>query len=454
MSNDKLSRQALIAGSVGFVLNLLLGIVYAWSIFVAPLEAQFGWARTETSVVFSVSMACLCMGHLLSGVLLPRTSPRFVLLLSATLSGIGFLASAIGSSLPWFVVSYGVCCGVAVGLGANSVLSTTLLWFPNRRGVASGVLLAGVGLGSLVLGMPVTAVIGMLGWQAAFVLLGVVFALALGVGAFVLKRPVEQVEVQAQATQAQAGGESQAAQAQAATQAQAGGESQVAVQVLPQAQPSKAPIAPGAKQNQASIEMDTPHMLRTGSFWAFFCWIVLIGVGGLALISNAVPAAAAVIERAGANAEALVFATAAMGLIGVANSAGRLISGWLWDHFGYRVSLVTASTTFFVAMLLCAFADGLANPLFIIVGFLLLGASYGASVSAGSALIGSFFGMEHYPMNYAVVSLNILVASLIGPVIASTSWDYSGSYFFAYLVLALVSLFSLAIAFCLKAPRK
>lgn len=437
MSNDKLSRQALIAGSVGFVLNLLLGIVYAWSIFVAPLEAQFGWARTETSVVFSVSMACLCMGHLLSGVLLPHTSPRFVLLLSATLSGIGFLASAIGSSLPWFVVSYGVCCGVAVGLGANSVLSTTLLWFPNRRGVASGVLLAGVGLGSLVLGMPVTAVIGMLGWQAAFVLLGVVFALALGVGAFVLKRPVEQVEVQAQAAQAQAGGESQ-----------------VAVQVLPQAQPSKAPIAPGAKQNQASIEMDTPHMLRTGSFWAFFCWIVLIGVGGLALISNAVPAAAAVIERAGANAEALVFATAAMGLIGVANSAGRLISGWLWDHFGYRVSLVTASTTFFVAMLLCAFADGLANPLFIIVGFLLLGASYGASVSAGSALIGSFFGMEHYPMNYAVVSLNILVASLIGPVIASTSWDYSGSYFFAYLVLALVSLFSLAIAFCLKAPRK
>ena len=113
MRGRSFSNRSLVAGATGFVLNLLLGVVYAWSVFVEPLEAQFGWARAETSLVFTVSMACLCAGHLTSGILLPRTSPRCVLLLAAALSGAGFLASAAGDSLGWFVVSYGICCGLA-----------------------------------------------------------------------------------------------------------------------------------------------------------------------------------------------------------------------------------------------------------------------------------------------------------------------------------------------------
>ena len=105
MRGRSFSNRSLVAGATGFVLNLLLGVVYAWSMFVEPLEAQFGWTRAETSLVFTVSMACLCAGHLASGILLPRTSPRCVLLLAAALSGAGFLASAAGNSLGWFAVS-------------------------------------------------------------------------------------------------------------------------------------------------------------------------------------------------------------------------------------------------------------------------------------------------------------------------------------------------------------
>lgn len=381
------------------MLNLLLGVVYAWSVFVEPLEAQFGWARAETSLVFTVSMACLCAGHLTSGILLPRTSPRCVLLLAAALSGAGFLASAAGDSLGWFVVSYGICCGLAVGLGANCVLSTVLLWFPDRRGLASGVLLAGVGLGSLALGVPVTSVIEALGWRAAFACLGIAFALALGVGALLLKAPSSQSE----------GPQRKGALGSRET----GG-----------APSESEPATPAACRG-----MTTAQMLRTGSFWGFFCWIVLMGAGALA------------------------FATAAMGLIGVANSAGRLASGWIWDRFGFRVALAAAPMALIAAMALCIVADELASPAFIIGGFLLLGASYGGSVSAGSALTGSFFGMECYPMNYAVVSLNILVASLVGPAVTAASWDLSGSYLAAYVILALLALAALIIGRFLRPPR-
>ncbi len=105
------------------------------------------------------------------------------------------------------------------------------------------------------------------------------------------------------------------------------------------------------------------------------------------------------------------------------------------------------------AMALCIVADELASPAFIIGGFLLLGASYGGSVSAGSALTGSFFGMECYPMNYAVVSLNILVASLVGPAVTAASWDLSGSYLAAYVILALLALAALIIGRFLRPPR-
>ncbi|MEE0345186.1 MAG: hypothetical protein UDM07_02020, partial [Adlercreutzia sp.] len=104
-------------------------------------------------------------------------------------------------------------------------------------------------------------------------------------------------------------------------------------------------------------------------------------------------------------------------------------------------------------MVLCIAADELASPAFIIGGFLLVGASYGGSVSAASALTGSFFGMERSPMNYAVVSLNILVASLVGPAVTAASWDLSGSYLAAYMTLALLALAALVIGRLLRPPR-
>lgn len=407
-------------GAAAFGLNMLLGVIYGWSMFVAPLEATFGWARAETSLVFTASMVCLCAGHLVSGALLPRTSPRFVLMAAAVLSGAGFALSAVGNSVGWFALSYGACCGLAVGLGANCVLATALLWFPDRKGAASGVLLAGVGLGTLVLGVPVTAVIDAVGWRVAFVLLAVVFLAALGAGAFVLRRPEA----------AEAGGAAGPDDSRGPATASAG----------------------GSADSRGARSLTTAQMLRTGSFWLFFCWIVLVGAGGLALISNAVPAAADVVARSGAGAGALLFATAAMGLIGVANGVGRILSGWLWDRRGYRAALVAPPAAFAFAMALCAGAEMWPHVGLVVAGFLLLGASYGASVAVGSALVGSFFGMGHYALNYAVASLNLLVASLIGPAVAAASWDGTGSYLAAYLALAALALAALLLAALIRPP--
>ncbi|MEY8460829.1 MFS transporter [Eggerthellaceae bacterium 24-137] len=396
-------------GMVGFGLNMLLGLVYSWSIFVGPLEADFGWARTDTSAVFSVSMVALCTGQLVSGALVARISSRTVMALAALLAAIGFLATAAAHDLAWICMSYGVMCGVAVGLGANCVLATVLPWFPDRRGTASGMLLAGVGLGTLLLGPAVAAVLTAWGWRCAFVVLAVVFGALLAAGALVL-RPPREGEV------------------------------------------ASATMAPSPVPGAAATAGATPRqMVSTGPFWMFFAWIVLVSSGGLALVSNAVPAALDVLGAQ--DAAAFMIASTAMGGIGAFNAAGRMGTGWLWDRIGRRRSMAVVSCVYGFAMLACSAAVEAAFFPLVVIGFALLGLAYGGSVSVASAFIGTRFGMAHYAMNYALTNANLMVASVVGPAIAGASQVLAGTYLPAYLVIFVFACVALVLALVLPSQK-
>ena len=93
---------------VAFVLLMFFGLIYAWSLFVDPLEAEFGWDRSATSVVFTLSIITFCAGMLVAGALEERTSPRTVMLITAACLGLGLIASAFTESLPFIYATYGV----------------------------------------------------------------------------------------------------------------------------------------------------------------------------------------------------------------------------------------------------------------------------------------------------------------------------------------------------------
>lgn len=413
-------RGSTVVGTAGFCLNMVLGLVYAWSLFAGPLQDAFGGTAVDTSRIFSVSMMGLCLGHLASGWLSPRTSPRFVMLLAAGFAAVGFAGSALAASYGWLTVSYGVCCGFATGMGANCVLSSVLPWFSNRKGAASGVLLAGVGLGPLVLGPVVGALIAQAGWRTAFAAMAVVAGGMLAAGSLVLRQP------------------------------STGG-------MLARANAAEGDDLTPSDSSEAVSDVDTPNaaaslgtreMLRTRAFWTLFCWISLVSSGGLALISNAVPAALDVMGTR--EAWAVMAATGAMGALSGFNSVGRLVAGGLWDRLGSRGAMAAVSLAFAVSMVLCAAAQELGSFPLVVAGFLLLGAAYGGSVSVESAFVGQYFGLRHYAMNYAVATLNVLVASCIGPTISGFSRALTGGYLPAYVILLAVALLSLGLAVCFR----
>ena len=402
-------KHRIVYGIVGFAALLFLGLIYAWSVFIGPLEADFGWQRSETSFVFTISMIFFCVGNLASGTLTPRTSPRVSILVAAACAAIGFGASSFTSSLPWLFVSYGAFCGFSVGLGANCVLSTALKWFPDRQGLASGALLMGFGMGSMVFSPVVTALLGSIGWQTTFKVLAVVFGIILVLSALVLKNP--------------------------------------------SAEYSESLMQKARQDNKVSDhEFTTPEMLKTPAFWIFILWVVLVSAGGLALISNAVPAAKDILVVSMDEAAATMMATAAMGTISAFNGLGRLGIGWLWDKKGFRASLFTVSTVFAVSMAVCAFADSSLSFPAIVAGFILLGIGYGGSMSACAAMIGSFFGTKHYSMNYGCATCNLIVASLVGPTISGTLKTATGSYFTSYLILLGFAVVSLVLVALIRKP--
>ena len=241
---------------VAFVLLMFFGLIYAWSLFVDPLEAEFGWDRSATSVVFTLSIITFCAGMLVAGALEERTSPRTVMLITAACLGLGLIASAFTESLPFIYTTYGVLVGAGVGLGTDVVMSVTLKWFPDKQGLASGAMLMGFGGGTMLLSPVVTTMLGTLGWRLTFGALGVIFVVLVGAGAFIMKLPTPEYV---------------------------------------------RPLLEKARQNAtvAAVDMTGGQMVRTPTFWVFMVYLMLVTCGGLALISQAVPAAMELLMGAG-----------------------------------------------------------------------------------------------------------------------------------------------------------
>ena len=387
--------------AVGFVLLLCFGLIYAWSLFVEPLETEFGWDRSQTSFVFTLSIITFCFGMLIAGFAEGRLSIRAGMVVTAVAIAFGFIAASFMSDLLFIGTSYGVVVGLAIGFGTNWVMDTVLKWFPDKQGFASGALVMGFGLGTMVLSPFVTMMLGSLGWRTTFLILG------MGIGALVLFASIVIVKPPAE----------------------------FADRMLQEAH---------EKNTVAARDYTGGEMIRTSAFWKYFCWCTLIASGGLALISQAVPAAQEVLTANQVPAEqALMTATVAMGSISGFNGLGRLLNGFLWDRIGFKLSLIWISCAFVVGILLCSFAmQGSSFPL-IVVGFIVLGLMYGSAMATMPAMMGTFFGQKHFAMNYAIITFQMIPAAVIGPSLLAAVQTSSGSYvqaFWSFLLLAAIAI--------------
>jgi MFS transporter, OFA family, oxalate/formate antiporter len=185
---SKMNRWGLAAA--GFFMQMALGAVYAWSVFRIPLAKQFHWTISQVTLTFTICVFVLGISAFLGGLWLNKKGPRVVALTGGFLYGLGiFLASFSADKLWWLYLSYGLIGGIGLGFGYIVPISVLVKWFPDRRGLITGIAVAGFGAGALITAPVATHLIQSVGVLQTFAYLGVGYLIVTMATGFFMRNP-------------------------------------------------------------------------------------------------------------------------------------------------------------------------------------------------------------------------------------------------------------------------
>ncbi len=350
----------------GLSMNLALGSLYAWSVFVAPLEKEFHWTRDDTTWTFRIAVAVFALSFILAGRLQDKLGPFKISLAGCILLTVGFILSSQTTSLTYLVITFGVLGGIGNGFGYATPIPVMAKWFPDKRGLAVGLAVAGYGGGSAIFGpLALYWLIPAYGWRTTFVVLGIIFFAMTLLGAFLLTNPP--------------------------------------VGYRP---PGWTP-APAAKAAATTHEFTPKEMWRTPA--AYLMWIAYaLGTSaGLMVISQLVPFG----KSMNIPSEYLIGMSLVVGAVG--NASGRILSGWMSDGIGRLNVLRLMIGISAVAMPLLYLLGGTVVLLYLMVFIVYW--CYGTQLSVNASTTSDFWGTKNAGLNYGLLFTAWGVAGLLGP---------------------------------------
>ena len=390
--------------AVAVLVLLFTGVNYTWSILKAPLAQAYHWTDSQLALNFTLAMSTFCLGGFLGGVLTGRFGGRRTLLLSAALCGLGyFLTSRInGRSLLALYLCYGILGGLGIGIAYNVIISTVSAWFPDKKGLCSGLLMMGFGISALLVGEAVSRLIEGPGWRVAFLAVSISLAITLTLAALILRRPGPEDDLP-----------------------------------VPE-------ISTAAMTDVKGLDCTTGEMIRRRSFWKAFLCIAFLSAVGNAVVSFAR-------DFCLSTGAGVALATTLVGVFSVCNGLSRILTGALFDRIGRKATMRGAILlTVAAAGILLAASALRALPL-CVLGICLAGFSYGSSPTITSVFTAAFYGARHFPVNFPVMNFNLMLASFMATA-ANALLETSGGYVVPFAFLLALALLSLLLNSSIRKP--
>jgi OFA family oxalate/formate antiporter-like MFS transporter len=392
-----MNRWLVVVGAL--LIQIALGAVYIWSVFKAPLMKLFKWDAASTSLTYSITILMFAIGTIIFGKLQDKIGPTKVASLGGIMLAAGLILSKYTTSVTWLYISFGVIGGLGIGAGYVCPLATCVKWFPDKKGLITGLAVAGFGGGALVFTPIAKSFITNYGILNTFMYLGIIFGICVIVGAQFLKNPP-------------------------AGYKPAGWN----------------PPAPAAGVKVARMDYSTGQMMGTAPFYLIWISYLFGAAAGLMIIANALP-----IAVAQGLSEAL--AVSAVMIVSVFNSLGRLLWGTVSDKLGRIKTLMLIFIICGITMICLKLLTGT----LILVGVSLVGFCFGGFLAVYPSLTADYFGTKFLGMNYGTVFLAYGIAGVGGPMLydmmkspvagqlSSTPFIISGVLCFVSLVLILMA---------------
>ena len=380
MANVK-NRWLIAVGAMA--IHMCIGSVYAWSVYVNPIHNTLEWTLTDVTIAFSIAIFFLGLSAALMGKFVEREGPRAAATIAAVLFGLGTMGSGLAihfESKLLLYFTYGVLGGTGLGIGYISPVSMLVKWFPDRRGMATGLAIMGFGFASAISGPAIKVLIDAVGIASTFYILGAVYLVVMFTAAQYLSNPPEGY--------------------------------------MPKHMSDA--IASGTRTVKADlVNITRNEAVKTGRFYGLWIMLFINVTCGIAIISVASPLLQ---ESLGISALA---AASAVGLMGIFNGSGRILWASVSDYLTRPVVFILFFVTQIIAFYMLTTVTSIL--LFQILIYYIM-TCYGGAFASIPAYIGDIFGTKELGAIHGYILTAWALAGLAGPVIIAYVKDTTGSY--------------------------
>jgi OFA family oxalate/formate antiporter-like MFS transporter len=385
----------------GALILFCLGIIYIWSIFNKPVSAYF--SGSDVSYTFNIMLVTFVAGILIGGRFQDKKGPRIVVLIGGILFAAGILiSSVIPASIPGlFPVFYGGLAGFGVGMAYTSALSCIQKWFPDRRGLASGVLVSAFGVSTVAFGPLASNMLNSLNLSInnTLQILAIIFFAVVIVFVWFIKNPPEGY---------------------------------------------MADFKPKSKAVSSTTEQFSPsETLRTWQMYFIILCMAMLTLSYFILIPKVTALSQTVKNFAD-------YAVLTVSLSGVASVAGRLVMPILSDYKGRKFAFMILFIVILASMASLIFVTG---PL-CIVFIWAVAFCYGASAGVFPALTADYFGSKNMGANYGIVMIGFAGAAVLAGSIASNFVSAESVSNFAFIIPVIACSIGIVLMAALKPPVK
>ncbi|KGP76644.1 hypothetical protein JT05_03685 [Desulfosporosinus sp. Tol-M] len=357
-----MNRWIVVIGAL--LIQVALGAIYIWSVFKGPLMKQFKWDAASTNLTLSITLLVFAIGTVVFGKLQDKIGPTKVATLGGILLIAGFLLASKTTTVGWLYLTFGVLGGAGIGAGYVCPIATCVKWFPDKKGLITGLAVAGFGAGGLVFAPIAKNLIAQVGILSTFAYLGVILGVCVIIGAQFLKNPPPGYK--------------------------------------PAGWNPPATVAGKASAN----DFTTGEMVKTPQFYLVWVSYLFGAAAGLMIIGNASPIAQA-------QGLSLAAATSAVMALSVFNSVGRILWGVVSDKVGRTKTLMVLFVICGLTMLCLKMLTGTS----ILIGICLIGLCFGGFLALYPSLTADYFGTKNLGMNYGSVFMAYGIAGVGGPML-------------------------------------